>query len=161
MSENTEENQNKESISSKEHHSESSHHRHHSEHSHRSHHSHSGSRRHYSEKDDRSDNIPAEYSKRKKMKLWRRSLFISMICILFVILLFMIVNAGKSDNLWNGFMGGADKSNIEEIKTELDSLKTENMNLKYELEKYKNKYGDLDAAEEDTKESKGSTSKKK
>ena len=167
MSENMEENQNKDKINSQESHSNSSHHRHHSgheEHSHGYHHSHSGrsrSRSYSSKSSEQSDNIPAEYSKRKKRRLWRRSLFISLICVLFVILVFMIVNAENENNLLNGFISGRDRNNTEEIQIELDSLRAENMNLKYELEKYKDKYGDLDAAEEDNAKTSGTSKKAK
>ena len=73
----------------------------------------------------------------------------------------MIVNAENENNLLNGFISGRDRNNTEEIQIELDSLRAENMNLKYELEKYKDKYGDLDAAEEDNAKTSGTSKKAK
>lgn len=136
-------------------HSESSHHSHGSHHSHHSHSSRSssGSHRHSRVKTDnkkkQSNNLSAEYEKRKKIKLWWRSVFIALICGGLIWLVIMIFTTGQDGGGWNKSLKPSQDANSEEVQAELDRLKTENMDLKYELEKYKAEYGELDSEDAD------------
>lgn len=125
-----------------------------SSHSSRRSHSSSGGRKNYhgSRSSSKSTTPSTRYEKQKKTKLWLRSLFIALVCGCFVWLIVLIVGANKPwmEN-WNSPISSSEKGNIENLSAQLDALKTENMNLRYELDKYKKEYGEIDAGK-DTKD---------
>lgn len=119
--------------------------------SHHSHHSHysSGNKRHHSS----SGNLSEEYRKKKNIRLCWRSLFIAACLGVMIWLVVMIINVDDT-NEWSFPKIVHQQENTEQILSELDDLKSENMTLKYELEKYKKKYGDLEQDTENNEKNK-------
>ena len=129
------------SSSSGERHHSSSHHSS-SGSSHRGHHPHhSCSKRRHSSS---SNNIPAEYEKKKRTRLYWRIFFIAAVIGVMIWLVIKIVNVDNKDD-WDVPLWLQPKQSTEQLQSELDELRTENMMLKYELDKYKEKYGELES----------------
>ncbi len=115
-------------------------HRHHASH----HHHHSG----YSHREPKQSNMAIEVAKERKKTIWLRSIFLSAFIIAIVILVVTTIKMGNSDEQGTSFrLFNHDKENAKQMQMELDELKKENIELKYELEKYKDKYGELDMQE--------------
>lgn len=117
--------------------------RHHSHHHHR-HHSHSG--REYQNKyanDRKQGNMAAEVAKERKKTIWKRSAFLSIIFAGIILLIVMIFTIDENTSLSNIRIFNRSES-YEQLTNEIDELKKENMQLEYELEKYKKKYGELE-----------------
>lgn len=117
--------------------------RHHSHHHHR-HHSHSG--REYQNKyanDRKQGNMAAEVAKERKKTIWKRSAFLSIIFAGIILLIVMIFTIDENTSLSNIRIFNRSES-YEQLTDEIDNLKKENMQLEYELEKYKKKYGELE-----------------
>lgn len=117
--------------------------RHHSHHHHR-HHSHSG--REYQNKyanDRKQGNMAAEAAKERKKTIWKRSAFLSIIFAGIILLIVMIFTIDENTSLSNIRIFNRSES-YEQLTNEIDDLKKENMQLEYELEKYKKKYGELE-----------------
>jgi len=154
---------NNERRHSGEHSSRSSGSSHRSHHSHSSHSSHGSHRSSGNSKSKGQSNFSEEYSKEKKIRLWWRSLFIVIIVTFVAVLAISILTSNVNES--SIFAVRSEKTNsTDEMQTEIDRLKTENMNLKYELEKYIEEFGELDAEEEEEDEeeedNKKSSSKK-
>ena len=128
-----------------------SHHHHHRHHHHHSEGSHSGSsrRRDDDKKKETNENFSAEYSKHKKIRLWWRTSFISVVCLALAVLVILIANSGKYQD---GFFTKKYSPSVGagELQKENAELKAENNRLKYELEKYVNMYGELGETEKET-----------
>lgn len=109
------------------------------------HHHHHHSRSKYSYREEKQSNMAVEVAKARKKTIWLRSIFIASMLIMVLIIIVLIINLGGSSeqNVGLGFSAFKSESK-EQLITEIDELKTENMSLKYELEKYKNKYGELE-----------------
>ncbi len=117
--------------------------RHHSHHHHR-HHSHSG--REYQNKhenDRKQGNMAVEVAKERKKTIWKRSAFLSIIFAGIILLIVMIFTIDENTSLSNIRIFNRSES-YEQLTDEIDNLKKENMQLEYELEKYKKKYGELE-----------------
>lgn len=83
-------------------------------------------------------------AKERKKKIWLRSLFISIFVLAVLGLVVMIFNMSGADNEPAGIGAFNRKETVEQLNNEIDELKKENMTLEYELEKYKEKYGELE-----------------
>ena len=107
-------------------------------------HHHSG----YSHREPKQSNMAIEVAKERKKTIWLRSIFLSAFIIAIVILVVTTIKMGNSDEQGTSFrLFNHDKENAKQMQMELDELKKENIELKYELEKYKDKYGELDMQE--------------
>lgn len=107
----------------------------------RHHHHHSG----HSHREQKQSNMAIEVAKERKKKIWLRSIFLTIFIIAIIILIIATVRQGGASEQGTGFnLFNFDKESSEQVQTEIDELKKENIELKYELEKYKEKYGELD-----------------
>lgn len=103
------------------------------------------SRHHHSHKNTKQSNMAFELAKERKKKIWLRSIFLAILAAAIIALIVMIAtpsDSTKSSPGLNPFK--SDKESVEQLTNEIDELKMENMQLEYELEKYKDKYGELE-----------------
>lgn len=116
-----------------------------SSHHHRS--RHSGYTSHKSQKQS---NPTVEIAKERKKKIWLRTFFGIVLSIAVLSLIVMIINSSGENNERTGLNPFASVSeNDERFLDEIDELKKKNMQLEYELEKYKEKYGELTDSKKD------------
>lgn len=99
---------------------------------------------HYSGRSKKQSSMAEEVSKERRKKICLRTLFIALMIAGIVILVVMIVSAGGKGKEGGFKLFSWDKQATEQMTTEIDELKKENMQLRYELEKYKEKYGEIE-----------------
>ncbi len=98
------------------------------------------------------EHMSDEYTKYKRTKLWWRALFIVAICGIMVALFVLIFRASENKDREIDSKNQKIELTEQELVSQIDELKTKNMELEYELSKYKEKYGELTTTSDENAE---------